>query len=177
VHFGQLQPHTQPRKLATERFRRTAIAINKLGPVRVPGRKTSAASRSVSKRSPIGGASGSDFLRLFILWSLSQMAAFALGVLEVCKNRATIPANPDETDTIDRWDSLILRKLLIAGDWPENPAYRPVRQSSKSLASLPFPGGLQIAVHSHRLTPDARFRGIRQIPNQSSGPAQFPGLP
>ena len=58
------------------------------------------------------------------------MAAFALGVLEVCKNRATIPANSDKSDTIDRWDLLILRKLLIAGMWSGNPAYRPVRHLS-----------------------------------------------
>jgi hypothetical protein len=65
------------------------------------------------------------------------MAAFALGVLEVCKDRATIPANPDKTDTIDRWDLLILRKLLIAGKWSGNPAYRPVRHSSKLFRQLP----------------------------------------
>src|SRR5438034_3916676 len=58
------------------------------------------------------------------------MAAFALGVLEVCRNRATIPANPDKSDTIDRWDLLILRKLLIAGMWSGNPAYRLARHYS-----------------------------------------------
>jgi len=52
------------------------------------------------------------------------MAAFALDVLKVRKNRATIPANPDKTDTIDRGDLLILRKLLIAVKWSGNPAYR-----------------------------------------------------
>jgi hypothetical protein len=44
----------------------------------------------------------------------------------VCKNRATIPAKAAKTDIIDRWDLLILRKLLKAGKWPGNPAYRPV---------------------------------------------------
>jgi hypothetical protein len=45
----------------------------------------------------------------------------------VCKNRATIPAKAAKTDIIDRRDLLILRKLLKAAKWPENPAYRLIR--------------------------------------------------
>jgi hypothetical protein len=45
----------------------------------------------------------------------------------VCRNRATIPAKAAKTDIMDRWDLLILRKLLKAGKWPGNPAYRLAR--------------------------------------------------